>query len=65
MPTVYQCLQLTQPDINGYQSCTQWQSVPDHSGYKLTNEQMAEFIFSIAVLFATVAAIKLIKRSFF
>ncbi len=60
MNTVYQCIELS--DTN---NCIGWQAVPDHSGYKLTNEQMAEFIFSIAVLFATVAAIKLIKRSFF
>tara|TARA_B100000530_G_scaffold336986_1_gene293875 strand:+ start:7007 stop:7192 length:186 start_codon:yes stop_codon:yes gene_type:complete len=58
--TVYQCVQLSE-----FNECSAWQAVPDHSGYKLTNEQMAEFIFSIAVLFATVAAIKLIKRSFF
>lgn len=62
--TVYQCVAITSPE-NGLGECVQWQAVPDHSGYKLTNEQMAEFIFSIAVLFATVAAIKLIKRSFF
>lgn len=58
--TVYQCVQLSE-----FNECLAWQAVPDRSGYKLTNEQMAEFIFSIAVLFATVAAIKLIKRSFF
>ncbi len=58
--TAYQCVQLSE-----FNECLAWQAVPDHSGYKLTNEQMAEFIFSIAVLFATVAAIKLVKRSFF
>ena len=59
--TVYQCVQLSE-----FNECLAWQAVPEHnSGYKLTNEQMAEFIFSIAILFATVAAIKLIKRSFF
>ncbi|WP_435980009.1 hypothetical protein [Psychrobacter sp. DM4] len=58
--TVYQCIELSVTN-----NCISWQAVPEHSGYKLTNEQMAEFVFSIAVLFATVAAIKLIKRSFF
>tara|TARA_R110002049_G_C9170988_1_gene561946 strand:+ start:3056 stop:3238 length:183 start_codon:yes stop_codon:yes gene_type:complete len=60
MNTVYQCVELS--DLN---ECIQWQAVPDYGGYKLTNEQMATFIFAIAALFATVAAIKIVRRTFF
>lgn len=62
--TVYQCVAITGPE-NGLGECVQWQAVPDYSGYKLTNEQMGEFIFAIAALFATVAAFKIIRRTFF
>ena len=58
--TVYQCIQLS--ELN---ECVQWQAVQDYSGYKLTNEQMATYIFSIAALFATVAVIKIVRRTFF
>lgn len=60
MNTVYQCVELSESS-----ECVQWQAVPDYGGYKLTNEQMATFIFSIAALFATVAAIKIVRRTFF
>lgn len=59
MNTVYQCV-----EISGIE-CVQWQAVQDYSGYKLTNEQMAIYIFSIAALFATVAVIKIVRRTFF
>ena len=65
MSIAYQCTEITQPDINGYQQCIQWQAIPDYGGYKLTNAEMSEFIFAIAALFATVAAIKMVRRSFF
>lgn len=38
--------------------------ISEYSGYKLTNEQMADFILQIAFLFATVAIFKWVKRSF-
>lgn len=63
--TQYVCTNLVQQPETGVMVCTTWQAIPDYSGYKLTNEQMADFIFSIAALFATVAAIKLVRRSFF
>lgn len=63
--TVYQCIAVTAPNADGYQLCTQYQAVPDYGGYKLTNEQMMTFIFAIAALFATVAAIKIVRRTFF
>lgn len=62
--TVYQCVAISSPD-SGLGECIQWQAVPDYSGYKLTNNEMAEFIFAIAALFATVAAFKIIRRTFF
>lgn len=62
--TVYQCIQISDTQ-SGLGECIQWQAVPDYSGYKLTNEQMAIFIFSIAALFATVAVIKIVRRTFF
>lgn len=65
MSTVYQCVEVSQADINGYQHCIQWQAIPDYGGYKLTNEQMATLIFAIAALFATVAVIKIVRRTFF
>lgn len=58
----YVCAELKQ--IDNVMVCTNW-VIYEYSSYKLTNEQMAEFIYSIAVLFATVAVIKLVKRSFF
>jgi|TARA_R110002020_G_scaffold140495_5_gene312033 hypothetical protein len=64
MNTVYQCVALNET-VEGYQQCVQWQAIPDYGGYKLTNEQMATFIFAIAALFATVAAIKIVRRTFF
>jgi len=64
MNTVYQCVELTNPE-NGLGECIEWQAVPDYSGFKLTNAQMTEFIFAIAVMFATVAAFKLIRRAYF
>lgn len=60
----YVCSNLVQNDT-GVLVCATWQKIPDYSGYKLTNEEMAQFIFSIALLFATVAAIKIVRRSFF
>lgn len=57
--------------------CTQIQTTPygvicmnyiqqtQYSSFKLTNEQMAQFIFAIALIHATVFAIKAVKRSFF
>ena len=62
--TVYQCVAITSPET-GIGECVQWQAVQDYSGYKLTNEQMATYIFSIAALFATVAVIKIVRRTFF
>lgn len=60
----YVCSNLVQNDT-GVLFCATWQKIPDYSGYKLTNEEMAQFIFAIALLFATVAAIKIVRRSFF
>ena len=60
----YVCTNLQQTKI-GVLVCTNWQELPNYSGYKLTNGEMAQFIFSIALLFATVAAIKIVRRSFF
>lgn len=65
MSIAYQCIEVTQPTADAYQQCIQWQAIPDYSGYKLTNEQMATYIFSIAALFATVAVIKIVRRTFF
>lgn len=62
--TVYQCIQISDTQ-SGLRECIQWQAVQDYSGYKLTNEQMATFIFTIAALFATVAVIKIVRRTFF
>lgn len=62
----YVCVELEKiKNIYGGYDCKTWQQLPDYSGYKLTNEQMTDFILAIAILFATVSAIKLVKRSFF
>ena len=60
----YVCTNLQQTET-GVLVCTNWQELPNYSGYKLTNDEMAQFILSIALLFATVAAIKIVRRSFF
>lgn len=44
-------------------TCTSYTHVG--SGYKLTNEQMGSYIFVIALMFATAAIFRVIKRSFF
>lgn len=61
MTTVYACQTLIQ---QGNQIvCKDWVAISDYSSFKLTNEQMATFIFSIALLFATVAIFKFVRRS--
>ena len=65
MSIAYQCVEVTAPSTEAYQQCIQWQAIPDYSGYKLTNEQMVIFISAIAALFATVAVIKIVRRTFF
>lgn len=45
------------------QVCTSYINID--SGYKLTNEQMGSYILAIALMFATVAVFKIIRRSFF
>lgn len=59
----YVCAELQQ--VNNVMTCTRWTVQDYNSGYKLTNEQMSEYILLMAGLFATVAVFKLIKRSFF
>ncbi len=48
-----------------YLVCTNWQQLPEYSGYKLTHAEMGQFIFAIALLFATVASFKIVRSSFF
>lgn len=59
----YACVEFI--NHNGMMLCTHWQEIQEYSGFKLTNVQMSEFIFAIALLFATVAVFKIIRRAFF
>lgn len=63
MQKLYACTKFE--NQNGIIICTDWQEIQDYSGYKLTNAEMAQFILTIALLFATVAGFKIVRRAFF
>lgn len=58
----YACVEFI--NQNGMMLCTHWQEI-QYSGFKLNYADMSQFIFAIALLFATVAGFKIVRRAFF
>lgn len=63
MNIVYQCTQVKETSL-GVQ-CVNYVQTVDYSSFKLSYEQMGQFIFAVALIYATVFAVKVVKRSFF
>lgn len=63
MNVIYVCTQIKET-ATGFE-CVNYVQTVDYSSFKLSYEQMGQFIFAVALIYATVFAVKAVKRSFF
>lgn len=62
MDTIYVCTEIQNTPYGVI--CVNWVQTVYYGGFKLTYEQMGEFILAVALIHATVFAVKVVKRSF-